>query len=292
MGRRQSRTPPYEIMRHVGSGTPLPRSPMKNVRGGSVGFFGAACAAVKRAGLGATRGIPHALSGGLRGIAAPAKVTELAEAVHHPVGLRLPGWLWALLGVTALAIMGLMFQIGQHVAGRSAASSPPPAVTAYSGGTTDVLPGGTVVAMGEVPIPSSEMPGGGIPLLDLNQPGLSAYDYDRAKGGIAVTDPREPGRNYYILSTVRPSEVAEVRKLQAFLAEGGLATYLDSTNNGAFRQLVDVTRGYTKAERRQGLHDAHELKIRELGQRWKRHNKGLGTDLSDLYPDYYRGPSP
>ncbi|MEM6459457.1 MAG: hypothetical protein AAF710_08720 [Planctomycetota bacterium] len=245
MGRRAGKTPPYEIMRDVGGGPPLPRSAVSRLRGGSTGWLGTAWGVVRDSGGGA-------------------------------VGLQLPLAVWGLLGVTVLAAMGLMFQIGTHVAGRDtgervAVDTPLDTGEAAAAAAPDA--GGDVVAMGSRDA---------WPPSDLMVPG----------GGVVTVDPRELGRNYFVLTTVRPNEVEFVRELQVFLAEGGLATYLDSANNGRFRRLIDVTRGYTREERSRGLHDAHEQRIRELGRAWQRKHGGLGTDLRDLYPERFDPPAP
>ncbi|MEO1237170.1 MAG: hypothetical protein AAFX76_10315, partial [Planctomycetota bacterium] len=214
-----------------------------------------------------------------------------AGAVGRPVELRLPGWLLGLLGLTALAALGLAFQVGHHVAGRSAQPGGDVVAKAPEGGAvSDSVESGaeqtgrTLASAADAP----DLPSGPVGPMNV----IAHGSEDELRGGIAWEDPRAPGRNYFVLSTVRPSEVEGVKKLQRFLADGGLATYLDTTNNGRFRVLVDVTRGYTREERSQGLHDAHEQRIRELGRRWQRQHSGRGTDLSDLYLDYFRGVHP
>ncbi|MEM9882190.1 MAG: hypothetical protein AAF800_04660 [Planctomycetota bacterium] len=269
MRRRAGKTPPYEIMRDVGGGSPLPRSAVSRLRGGSTGWLGTARGVLRDAAMGAW--------GRLSGLVSWRPGSGAAGAVTRPVGLHLPVGVWGLLAVTVLAAMGLMFQIGTHVAGRGGDERVAVETLADSGEDTSTAApdaGGDVVAMG-----SREA----WPPSDLMIPGGST---------IVTVDPRELGRNYFVLTTVRPDEVEFVRELQVFLAEGGLATYLDSANNGRFRRLIDVTRGYTREERSRGLHDAHEQRIRELGRAWQRKHGGLGTDLRDLYPERFDGPPP
>ncbi|MEO0513973.1 MAG: hypothetical protein AAF086_01595 [Planctomycetota bacterium] len=285
MGRRQGRTPPYEIMQHVGSGSPLPRSSVRRVRGGSVGVVGLVWGGLKAVG-----GWFADLGGLIADFRGFSSISERLGA-WRAAEVRLPWPVLALLGVVGLAAMGLMFQIGHHVAGRSApavvasgetaapTSDHPPRVTK----NTDQPAADTVVAMGTVP------------------PGPMASGRDRAvlepvetpggSGGIALTDPRAVGRNYFILATVRPSEVEGVRELQKFLAERGLETFLDTVNNGRLRVLVDVTRGFTREELRNLKHAPHEQTIRALGREWKKQQGGIGTDLSDIYRDRYDGPT-
>ncbi|MEM1028416.1 MAG: hypothetical protein AAGJ38_10065 [Planctomycetota bacterium] len=289
MGRRQGRTPPYEIMQNVGSGAPLPRSGVSRVRGGSVGLLGL-------------------VSGGFKSVGSKiaewgGKITDLrgfSSILERFVGffrgegaaVRLSWPVLALVGVVFVAGMALMFQIGHHVAGRSApgevatGGSPENAPNEASGavGSEDTasVPN-TVVAMGTVP-PGPDVSGRDrVVLAPVESPGGS--------GGIALTDPRAAGRNYFMLATVKPSEVEGVRELQQFLADHGLETFLDSVNNGRLRVLVDVTRGFTREELRNLEHAEHEYRIRSLGRQWQQLQGGIGTDLSDIYPDRFDGPT-
>ncbi len=285
MGRRQGRTPPYEIMQHVGSGSPLPRSSVRRVRGGSVGLVGLMWGGIKAV-VGWFVGFWGWVAG-FRGFSSSFEQIRGWRAAE----VRLPWPVLALLGVVGLAAMGLMFQIGHHVAGRSApavvATAEPgapnadtPPVEAKKG---DQPASSNVVAMGTVP-PGPAVSGNDRTVLQpVETPGGS--------GGIALTDPRAVGRNYFILATVSPSEVEGVRELQKFLAERGLETFLDTVNNGRFRVLVDVTRGFTREELRNLKHAEHEQTIRALGREWKKQQGGIGTDLSDIYRDRFDGPT-
>lgn len=294
-------------MQSVGSGSPLPRSRVRNVRGGSVGFLGL----IGGHGWGAIKtmgGWLAAFGGMLRGFKGVGDVVDATrERVGgwaKPVEMRLPWPVLALLGVVALAMMGLMFQIGQHVAGgagadrgtlaeaaeRSGDGAGRSATESHSGqGLAETAAGGgpdrtgTVVAMGTVPT-SAVGPGGERAILKPTEtPGGS--------GGIALTDPRAVGLNYFVLATAHEKEIAGVRQLQKFLADHGLETYLDKANNAGLRQLVDVTQGFTRQELRNLEHATHEQRIRTLGKLWKQQHGGLGTDLSDIYRDRYDGPT-
>ncbi|MEM9418993.1 MAG: hypothetical protein AAGA25_08095 [Planctomycetota bacterium] len=285
MGRRQGRTPPYEIMQSVGSGTPLPRSGVSRVRGGSVGPVGLVWGGIKSMG---------GWFAGLGGLIADFRGFSLISERFRgrsAVEVRLPWPVLALLGVVGLAAMGLMFQIGQHVAGRSAPEIELAAIdeNGLQGGQNGLqgsehaAPDNTVVAMGTVPpgpdIPTKER----IVLKPIETPGGS--------GGIAFKDPRAVGLNYFILATVRESEVEGVRELQKFLADHGLETFLDTSNNGRLRVLVDVTRGFTREELRNLEYAEHEQYIRSLGREWKKSQGGIGTDLRDIYRDRFDGPT-
>jgi hypothetical protein len=126
--------------------------------------------------------------------------------------------------------------------------------------------------MDTLPLEPAEVPGGAVRL--------------------PSSDPRALGLNYYILVTVRPSEIDGVRRLQRFLAEQGVATFLEKANNGRLRRLVDVTRGYSAAELDSLQHAEHRHRVQSLGKRYQKLNKGLGTDLSDIYLERYDGPRP
>jgi len=294
MGRRQGRTPPYEIMQHVGSGSPLPRSSVRRVRGGSVGWLGLVWNGIKSVGkwvieLGEKIADFHGFSSFIERLRSFRGLSAFRGG--EVAAVRLPWPVLALLGVVGLAAMGLMFQIGHHVAGRSAPAvlvtdqpaHPNTESSPIVANKADRPEANTVVAMGTVP-PGPEVVGGVRTVLQpVESPGGS--------GGIALTDPRAVGRNYFILATVRPSEVEGVRQLQKFLAERGLETFLDTVNNGRLRVLVDVTRGFTRDELRNLEHAEHEQRIRSLGREWKKAQGGIGTDLRDIYRDRYDGPT-
>ncbi|MBB6431059.1 hypothetical protein [Algisphaera agarilytica] len=280
MGRRQGRTPPYEIMQNVGSGTPLPRSGVRRVRGGSVGLLGLTWGGIKSIG-----GWFAGLGGFIADFRGFSSISERFGGGRgtNTVEVRLPWPVLVLLGVVGLAAMGLMFQIGHHVAGRSAVPAEQQQASAQDeqqqalavestieGGMNQAESLGPVVEMGSAPVEPVQ------PL-----------------GGAKAQDPRLKGLNYFVLATVRPSEVTSevngIWALQEFLAEHGVATFLDSTNNDAFRVLVDVSRGYTAEEVRNVAYAEHEHYLRSLGREWKKLQGGIGTDLSDIYRDRYEG---
>lgn len=284
---------------------------MRNVRGGSVGLLGLIGGKVWGM-IKAVGGALVAFWGVLRGFRGVGQVSDaVRDRVGRwakPVEMRLPWPVLALLGVVGLAMMGLMFQIGQHVAGGST-PAPAPGIAAVPGNTpasgvmvaadpserqsrgklTGDSPmserdrAGTVVAMGTVPLAGRGPGEDRVILQPTDTPGGS--------GGIALTDPRAVGLNYFILATAHEKEIDGVRRLQKFLAEHGLETYLDKPNNTGLRQLVDVTQGFTRQELRNLEHATHEQHIRTLGKLWKQQHGGLGTDLSDIYRDRYDGPT-
>lgn len=302
MGSRRGRTPPYEIMRSVGSGSPLPRPRRGWLRSDSGGLAGVLTARLKSIGAGLAGFIGDLAK--IRGLSEFQSTLRRATGkMGRPIEVRLPWPVLALLGVVGLALMGLMFQVGQHVAGRSA--EPGAVATRHSGQNPDVAAGessspggvshdgtepsgnpggGSVVAMGSLP-GDYQNPGGG------QRTVLNPVETPGGGGGIALTDPRAVGLNYYILATVTPGEVTGVRNLQKFLADNGLETYLDKANNDRFRVLVDVTRGFSRDELRNLDYGTHEQRIRLLGKQWKKQQGGLGTDLSDIYRDRYDGPT-
>ncbi|MEM9913408.1 MAG: hypothetical protein AAF911_00435 [Planctomycetota bacterium] len=289
MGRRQGRTPPYEIMQNVGSGAPLPRSGVSRVRGGSVGLLGLVWGGFKA--VGSKIGEYGGKITDRRGF---SSISERFVGVFRgeSAAVRLPWPVLALVGVVFMAGMALMFQVGHHVAGRSVpgevatGGSPENAPNEASGeaGSQDSASApNTVVAMGTVP-PGPEVPARDRVVLD-------PVESQGGSGGIAQYDPRAAGLNYFILATVRPSEVEGVRELQKFLAANGLETFLDSVNNDRLRVLVDVTRGFTREELRNLEYAEHEQRIRSLGRAWKKQQGGIGTDLSDIYRDRFDGPT-
>ncbi|MEM1109556.1 MAG: hypothetical protein AAGH99_12795 [Planctomycetota bacterium] len=269
MGRRHGRTPPYEIMRNVGSGAPLPRSGVSRVRGGSVGFFGLIVGGLKSGWVGLV---------GLVGLG--ERLADLRSSKSGKglaaVELRLPWPVLVLVGLGGVITMAVVFRAGQHVAGRSAGSESVEIAdkTGPQGLESEVQD--EALAAGQDPSVVEWKP-------------LAQVEPVQPLGGDRAQDPRIPGLNYFVLVTVPPSEVDGVWALQEFLAERGVATFLDSTNNDRFRVLVDVTRGYTAEETRNLAHVDHEYTLRSLGREWKRSQGGLGTDLSDIYRDRYQG---
>ena len=203
--------------------------------------------------------------------------------VLRPVELRLPGAALGGVGLGALGLMVLMFQIGQQ----TATVSPNVAGRETTTPTADAsrsLPGnadGAVVAMGALPLEPLDVPGGSVTLS--NQP--------RPTVVLPSRDPRAVGLNYFTLLAVPPDMLEEVRELQAYLAANGVVTYLDKTNSGRLRNLVDVTRGYSRQELDTLEYAEHRYRIQALGQRYRKQNGGRGPDLSDIYPDRYDGPA-
>jgi len=317
MGRKQGRMPPYEVMRSVGSGTPLPRSRVRNVRGGSVGLLGLVLGAVKTlfsktASLGGVFRMGQApkasvAQGGVERKTASGGLRSLADAAAQTVELRLSWGLMGLLSVVFLAMLGLMFQVGQHVAGRPNSANPAAGVASNTAGDT----AGSLAAQRQASGNSSARPGEAVrgteTLASSQTPGtrtpgtpggdssyapvgpMNGTPQEAPGGGIAQTDKRAEGRNYFILVTVPASETQGARELQRFLAEGGLETYLDKADNAGLRSLVDVTRGYTRQEMADYAHFEHKRRILALGKLWKNRNRGRGTDLSDSYPDRFGG---
>ena len=290
-------------MQSVGSGSPLPRSRVRNVRGGSVGLIGVAVGGLISAwrgvcgGIGAaTAGIAGLFSRGRGGTyggrSSGSGVSGVLGKVAEPVQLSLSRGVLALLAVVVVALLGLMFQAGQHMAGRGGpetgeiAAGQPSNTPEGPGNAADTsqivqvpVEDGTGEATATLPIEPREAVGGAVDVTV--QP---------APVDIPRYDPRAPGRAYLILATVRPSQIDGIRKLQQFMADNRVATYLDTTNNGRFRVLVDVSRGFTVEEQRSGLTLDHKRKMMLLGQKWKQFNQNRGTDLSDMYWDLYHGP--
>ena len=208
--------------------------------------------------------------------AGPGWNTLLSKTVE----VRLSGGVVGLIAVVGIAALALTFQVGQHLGGRTgpsvadASSHEAPRVSSdgvsrpASSGMNQTGRNG-VVAMGSLPLEPAEIPGGAVAL--------------------PSSDPRAVGLNYFILTTVRPGEVEGVRQLQEFLAAHGVATFLDKANNGRLRVLVDVTRGFSARDLDSLQHAEHRHRIQALGQRYKKQNKGLGTDLSDIYLDRFDG---
>ncbi len=215
--------------------------------------------------------------------AAVAYLRTAKQKVLRPIEVKLHGLAVGGVVVAVLGLMTLMYQIGQQTADVSdvdalAGKSPPASVLGDS-----ELPGSMdhhrVVAMGSLPIEPADVPGGSVTLSNQRP----------AKVVLPSRDPRAVGLNYFTLLAVPPDMVEEVRELQAYLAENGLSTYLDKTNNGRLRNLVDVTRGYSRQELDTLEYAEHRYRIQALGQRYRRQNGGRGPDLSDIYPDRYDG---
>ena len=205
----------------------------------------------------------------------------LRRRVLRPVELRLSGAVLGGIGVAAVGLMALMFQIGQQtasptpIAGGAVASSD----AAAERGTSPA--DGAVVAMGSLPLEPLDAPGGAVTLSNRPRPTVV----------LPAQDPRAVGLNYFTLLAVPPDMLEEVRELQAYLAANGVVTYLDKTNRGRLRNLVDVTRGYSRQELDTLEYAEHRYRIQALGQRYRKQNGGRGPDLSDIYPDRYDGPT-
>ena len=217
-----------------------------------------------------------------------ALLIRIKQKVYGSIELRLPRAVVAMLAVGSVALMGLMYQLGQHTA-----ESPYPLAEAGETGGTGIesnavgsVPGrseisGAVVAMGSLPLEPADVPGGAVTL---------STGVPRSVV-LPTRDPRAVGLNYFTLLAVPPDMLDEVRELQAYLAQNGLITYLDKTNSGRLRNLVDVTRGYSRNQLDTLEYAEHRYRIQALGQRYRKQNGGRGPDLSDIYPDRYDGPA-
>ncbi|MEM7627275.1 MAG: hypothetical protein AAF333_16890 [Planctomycetota bacterium] len=280
---------------------------MRNVRGGSVGLIGVVFGAIGRLG-GGVYGLLRAAPGGLGRLfsrghdktyesadvsgGGGSAVSGVIETVVRPVELRVSRGVLVLLAVMGLAVLGLVFQAGQHVAERgtqTAGGGSDEAVVAQA----DTAPSGENTGdLEDAPDAGPELDPGAVPLEPREALG-GAVDVTVKPAPVAIPryDPRAPGRAYLILATVRPSQIDGIRKLQRFMAESRVATYLDTTNNGRFHVLVDVSRGFTAEEQRNGLTIDHKRQLMLLGQKWKQFNNNRGHDLSDMYWDLYHGPS-
>lgn len=98
-----------------------------------------------------------------------------------------------------------------------------------------------------------------------------------------VADPRETGRNYFMLATNYPWDEAE--KAALFLGQNGIGTVVFPSSRSN-RWNVCTRQGFTGGTFRD--QEAQELvdRIKQLGQRYRSEERGA-TDFDDLYPALY-----
>lgn len=95
-----------------------------------------------------------------------------------------------------------------------------------------------------------------------------------------VRDPRETGRNYFILATNYPWDEAE--KAALFLGRNGVGAvvYPSSRSN---RWNLSTRQGFEGGTFRDAEAQALVARIKEIGQRYESQERGA-TDFDDLYP--------
>lgn len=95
-----------------------------------------------------------------------------------------------------------------------------------------------------------------------------------------VSDPRERGRNYFILATNYPWD--EVEKAALFLGRNGVATVVYPSNR-ANRWNLSTREGFEGGAFRDAEAQALVNRIKSLGREYRSTERGA-TDFDDLYP--------
>ncbi|QNN24218.1 hypothetical protein HED60_18725 [Planctomycetales bacterium ZRK34] len=103
-------------------------------------------------------------------------------------------------------------------------------------------------------------------------------------GASGEADPREPGLNYFRLTSI-PASASEVVEILDFLKSHGVDAAAIPINNGRSVKIVAL-RGFANP-----LSDpdarAFAEQLKKLGRRWKSQERG-SSDWKDLYPEKYR----
>lgn len=97
-----------------------------------------------------------------------------------------------------------------------------------------------------------------------------------------TTDPRQAGLNYFVVC--RYPE-AEARRAQAFLAEHGVASFLQQDQNTPFFEVIAM-RGF-KADQLRTDARQFERELERLGRLWKQSREYKGPSEFDPYPRKY-----
>jgi len=103
-------------------------------------------------------------------------------------------------------------------------------------------------------------------------------------GASGAGDPREPGLNYFRLTSI-PASADEVGRMIDFLAANGVDAAAIPINNGRSVKVLAM-RGFTNP-----LSDpqaqAYAERLKRLGRKWKAEHRG-SSNWKDLYPEKYR----
>lgn len=204
--------------------------------------------------------------------------------------IRLPvGYLFfAIAGVIALIIAGYMF--GYHQRDRVAEqerlrmlTGENPGSGGGGSGITDPLNSGSSSQRGSNTSGSSNQGGSGS--TPQNQTGsrtgspLTNVWFVRD----GVSDPRERGRNYFMLATNYPWDEAERAAL--FLGRNGVGTVVYPSSRSG-RWNLSTRRGFEGGTFRDSEAQALVEEIKRLGRQFRSQERGA-TDFDDLYPALY-----
>ena len=93
-------------------------------------------------------------------------------------------------------------------------------------------------------------------------------------------DPRIVGLNYLCFLTTIPEQA---ERFQEWAGRHRIATIATESHNPKFVTVVDVSRGFSAEQLRDGEHVDFLAERIVLGRKWKQHNGHRGHDLSDMY---------
>ncbi len=220
------------------------------------------------------------------------------EAVAAPLRIEVPRLILGAAGAALVLLVVLAFWIG-HLTGGEAVGAPsaeadlPPAAPQALLALRDTAGPAAAVQTPTAPAPpDADAPASRLEREALARGGGAAnQDLEEAPGGgdrtaLPDADPRLEGLNYLALVTTTPEEA---RRIQAFFAEYGVATFITRPNNAGLVRLIDVSRGFTRDEYRSGAEADHRSHRLALGRAWKRFNRGIGDDLSSMAYSKYTG---
>ena len=139
-------------------------------------------------------------------------------------------------------------------------------------------------------IDDGEALGGGGPVDALRYEQTPAYLLTEEDGQLtdafAITalidppDPRIGGLNYLCFLTTIPEQA---ERFQEWAARHRIPTIATESHNPRFVTVVDVSRGFSADQMREGEHVEFLAERIVLGRKWKQHNDHRGHDLSDMY---------
>jgi hypothetical protein len=235
---------------------------------------------------------PLQLKGKLLGGLQPMvdKVEPIWDAIRQPLGIEVNRLMAGLAGAVVLTAMVAAFLLGRGTADPEPVAAQPvdtrtatrDAVLAYLE-SQDTVTGRTSAGTPRASGSESESA-----LMAMGATGAN-LTLEEAPGGASRidpprTDPRQNGLNYLAIVTTQPDEA---RRIQRFFADHGVATIITPPHNGGLVQVIDVSRGFTREQYRSGEQADHRTSRLALGRAWKRHNNGIGDDLSRMYYSKY-----
>lgn len=190
------------------------------------------------------------------------------ERTKYPVMLRVPRGYVALAGIFLVSIVVLAYMVGQSRGMREG--------IAQTRAEYEQVYGSDAGAVAFVP--GRERQGSGT--------GAVIAEPDAADNAFYITteDPREEGKNYFVVAT---DDEAGAKRLLKFLAARNVEAAGFATDRGLYQ--VIVLWGFAGSERSSSKVKDYERSLQRLGAEWGRMPGGRSFTSQGMYPERYNG---